>query len=119
MQAFVNSITSSRKGESTIDLMRRRSTAPNGVMDFLLVKLLAHSRDQGFDRFSLGLAPMSGFQPKEDAIAGGASHPFLLQSPDVHLQLRRPAGVQGEICDATGSHATSSTATSSIYRASR
>jgi phosphatidylglycerol lysyltransferase len=67
VQAFVNSIRSYRKGESTIDLMRRRSTAPNGVMDFLLVKLLFHSRDQGFDRFSLGLAPMSGFQPKEDA----------------------------------------------------
>jgi phosphatidylglycerol lysyltransferase len=47
--------------------MRRRSTAPNGVMDFLLVKLLFHSRDQGFDRFSLGLAPMSGFQAREDA----------------------------------------------------
>jgi phosphatidylglycerol lysyltransferase len=37
-------------------------------MDFLLVKLLAHSRDRGFDRFSLGLAPMSGFQPTEDAM---------------------------------------------------
>jgi len=67
VQAFVNSIKSYRKGESTIDLMRRRSAAPNGVMDFLLVKLLLHCRDQGFDRFSLGLAPMSGFQAKEDA----------------------------------------------------
>ena len=67
VQAFVNSIRSYRKRESTIDLMRRRSTAPNGVMDFLLVKLLFHSRDQGFDRFSLGLAPMSGFQAREDA----------------------------------------------------
>jgi phosphatidylglycerol lysyltransferase len=66
--AFVNSIPSSRKDETTIDLIRRRSNAPNGVMDFLLVKLLAHSRDQGFDRFSLGLAPMSGFQPTENAM---------------------------------------------------
>jgi phosphatidylglycerol lysyltransferase len=36
-------------------------------MDFLLVKLLFQSRDRGFQRFSLGLAPMSGFQAKEDA----------------------------------------------------
>ena len=67
VQAFVNRITSSRKGEATIDMMRRRSSAPNGVMDFLLIKLLLHCRERGFDRFSLGLAPMSGFQPKEDA----------------------------------------------------
>jgi phosphatidylglycerol lysyltransferase len=67
VQAFVNRITSSRKGEATIDLMRRRRSAPNGVMDFLLIKLLLHCRERGFDRFSLGMAPMSGFQPKEDA----------------------------------------------------
>lgn len=67
VQAFVNVIPSYRKGETTIDLIRRRGTAPNGVMDFLLVKLLFQSRDRGFQRFSLGLAPMSGFQAKEDA----------------------------------------------------
>ncbi len=67
MQAFVNIIPSYRRNETTIDLMRRRGAAPNGVMDFLLVKLLLLSRDQGFERFRLGLAPMSGFHEKEDA----------------------------------------------------
>jgi phosphatidylglycerol lysyltransferase len=66
VQAFVNRIPSYRKGETTIDLMRRRSAAPNGVMDYLLVKLLFYSRDQGFERFSLGMAPMSGFQEQEN-----------------------------------------------------
>ena len=45
----------------------RRAAAPNGVMDFLLVNLLSKSRDQGFERFSLGMAPMSGFREKEGA----------------------------------------------------
>ena len=67
VQAFVNSIPSYRSGETTIDLMRRRSLAPNGVMDFLLVNLLQASRDRGFDRFSLGLAPMTGFLEQESA----------------------------------------------------
>ena len=67
VQAFVNSIPSYRSGETTIDLMRRRSLAPNGVMDFLLVHLLQASRDRGFNRFSLGLAPMTGFLEQESA----------------------------------------------------
>jgi phosphatidylglycerol lysyltransferase len=67
MQAFVNVVPSYHRGETTIDLMRRRRNAPNGVMEFLLVKLLFRSRDQGFARFSLGLAPMSGFQAEEHA----------------------------------------------------
>jgi phosphatidylglycerol lysyltransferase len=67
MQAFVNVIPSPRKGETTVDLMRRRGEAPNGLMEFLLVKVLAASREQGFERFSLGLAPMSGFHAGENA----------------------------------------------------
>lgn len=65
--AFVNVIPSYRKGETTIDMMRRRSDTPNGVMDFLLVRQMLWSRDQGFERFSLGMAPMSGFGGTEDA----------------------------------------------------
>jgi len=40
VQGFVNAIPSYRKGEATIDLMRRRTSAPNGVMDYLLVKTM-------------------------------------------------------------------------------
>jgi phosphatidylglycerol lysyltransferase len=67
--AFVNVIRSYRMGETTIDLMRRRADSPNGVMDYLLIKLFQASREQGFERFSLGLAPMSGFTPGEQASA--------------------------------------------------
>lgn len=66
MQAFVNITPGFAKGESAVDLMRHRPDAPNGVMDFLFTRVLAKSRDAGFTRFSLGLAPMSGFHESED-----------------------------------------------------
>lgn len=65
--AFVNIIPSFAPGESTVDLMRRRVHAPNGVMDYLFVKVFQHAKEQGFTRFNLGMAPMSGFQEREEA----------------------------------------------------
>ncbi len=65
--AFMNIVPSYRSGEATIDMMRQRADAPNGVIDFMFVKLFTDSKAEGFTRFSLGLAPMSGFQPDEVA----------------------------------------------------
>ncbi len=67
--AFVNVIPSYHLGEATIDLMRHRADAPNGVMDYLFVKLLLRDRDEGYTRFNFGLAPMSGFREREEASA--------------------------------------------------
>lgn len=69
MLGFVNFIPSYRKGEATLDLMRRRSDGPNGVMDYLFLRAFLHAREQGYDRFNLGMAPMSGFQEHESASA--------------------------------------------------
>ncbi len=65
--AFVNLIPSYRKGEATIDLMRRRTQAPNGIMDYLFVKVFLRNQEQGCERFNLGMAPMSGFHNREEA----------------------------------------------------
>ncbi len=65
--AFLNMVSSYRKGEATVDLMRRRTEAPNGLMDFLFVKLFLRMKEEGFERFNLGLAPMAGFQEQEEA----------------------------------------------------
>jgi phosphatidylglycerol lysyltransferase len=65
--AFVNEIPSFRKGEATLDLGRRRTEAPNGIMDYLFVQAALLHRERGFERFNLGMAPMSGFQEKEQA----------------------------------------------------
>ncbi|HVP37290.1 MAG TPA: phosphatidylglycerol lysyltransferase domain-containing protein [Terriglobales bacterium] len=63
--AFMNEIPSYHKDEATIDLMRFRSDAPGGVMDFLFVKLFFHLKERGFHRFNLGMSPMSGFREHE------------------------------------------------------
>jgi phosphatidylglycerol lysyltransferase len=69
MLAFGNIIPSHARGESTIDLMRHRPDAPNGIMDYLFIKLFEQERERGFSRFNLGMAPMSGFQEREEASA--------------------------------------------------
>jgi len=50
--AFVNLIPSWRCGEATFDLMRYRTAAPRGTMDYLFVKLLEYHRERGFERFN-------------------------------------------------------------------
>ncbi|MBI4454375.1 MAG: bifunctional lysylphosphatidylglycerol flippase/synthetase MprF [Acidobacteria bacterium] len=65
--AFANIVPSYRKGEATVDLMRRRLDVPNGIMDYLFVKLFIHDKERGFERFNLGMAPMAGFREKEEA----------------------------------------------------
>ncbi len=78
MLAFANQIPSYRAGEATIDLMRHRPDAPAGVMDYLFVKLFLQMREKGFARFSLGMAPMSGFQKNENAsVEEKAIHSFF------------------------------------------
>ena len=69
MQAFLNLIPSFAPGEIALDLMRRRADSVNGVMDYLFTKALLHAKDRGYARFTLGMAPMSGFQPGEAASA--------------------------------------------------
>lgn len=64
--AFVNIIPSYAPGQATADLMRRRNDSPNGIMDYLFIKLFAYNKAQGFSSFSLGLAPLSGYDDLGD-----------------------------------------------------
>jgi phosphatidylglycerol lysyltransferase len=77
--AFVNLVRSYRKGEATADLMRRRGRAPNGIMDYLFIKAFLHAKESGFERFNLGLAPMAGFQEKEEATPEERAVHFFFQ----------------------------------------
>jgi phosphatidylglycerol lysyltransferase len=47
--------------------MRHAPGAPNGVMDFLLAKLMQWAAREGFQWFALGMAPLSGFMPGEQS----------------------------------------------------
>jgi phosphatidylglycerol lysyltransferase len=64
--AFINLISVDGR-EITGDLMRRRTDAPNGIMDYLFIKLFQYARERGYARVSLGMAPMTGFQECEEA----------------------------------------------------
>jgi phosphatidylglycerol lysyltransferase len=79
IQAFVNIIPSFRKGETTCDLMRRRSDSHSGVMDYLFLKLFERQSQKGFTRFNLGMAPMAGFQEREKATPEERAIHFFFQ----------------------------------------
>jgi phosphatidylglycerol lysyltransferase len=59
---FANVWPSEARQECSIDLMRYRADAPKGVMDFLFAELMLWARDQGYQWFSMGMAPLSGFE---------------------------------------------------------
>jgi phosphatidylglycerol lysyltransferase len=58
--AFATVMATERKFEVSVDLMRHTPEAPNGTMDFLFAKLMLHFQALGFQRFDLGMAPLSG-----------------------------------------------------------
>ena len=79
IMAFMNIIRSYAPGETTIDLMRHSRDAPDGIMDGLFVQLFRRQKEKGFARFSLGMAPMSGFREGEEAGAQERAVQYFLQ----------------------------------------
>lgn len=61
--AFANLWTGSGR-ELSVDLMRYRHNAPAGVMEYLFLELMLWGRREGFARFSLGMAPLSGLESR-------------------------------------------------------
>jgi phosphatidylglycerol lysyltransferase len=58
--AFATLMHTGPRIEASVDLMRHVNDAPPGTMDFLFVKVMLHFQSQGYHRFGLGMAPMSG-----------------------------------------------------------
>jgi phosphatidylglycerol lysyltransferase len=65
--AFANIWSSAGQEELTVDMMRHRSDAPNGIMDFLFIELMLWGSAQGYEWFNLGMAPLSGMETHEPA----------------------------------------------------
>jgi Uncharacterized conserved protein len=59
--AFANVWTGNGR-ELSLDLMRYRRDAPPGVMEYLCVALMLWGAEHGFERMSLGMAPLSGLE---------------------------------------------------------
>ena len=60
--AFANVWPGAQHVELSIDLMRYDRHAPKDVMDALFVHVMLWARAQGYQRFALGMAPLSGFE---------------------------------------------------------
>lgn len=67
MVAFANILVDGQHQELTADLMRHTCDAPNGIMDYLFTHLMLWGHEQGYQIFSLGMAPLSGFSTQNSS----------------------------------------------------
>jgi phosphatidylglycerol lysyltransferase len=65
--AFANIWTGADRTEISVDLMRHTPDAPDRTMEYLFVKLILWGKENGYIFFSLGMAPLSGFEKRQYA----------------------------------------------------
>jgi len=58
--AFATLWTTADRTSFSMDLMRYAADAPKDVMDFLFVELIGWGRDEGYQAFDFGMAPLAG-----------------------------------------------------------
>jgi len=75
--------------EVAVDLMRHSDDAPNGLMDFLFLSILAWAKTEGFRTLDLGMAPLSGIR------AGRFAPPLAKLGQIVYNSGERLYGFQG------------------------
>lgn len=61
--AFATFMTTDLHTEATVGVMRHASTASPYAMEYLFTRLALHLKQAGFQRLSLGMAPLSGLTP--------------------------------------------------------
>lgn len=64
--AFLNIIPDYAEGEATYDLMRNINNAPNGTIDFLMIKMFENLKSRNCHKVNLGFVAMSGIQRPEN-----------------------------------------------------
>ncbi len=62
--AFATLWTTGTKDEVTVDLMRYAADAPANVMSYLFIQLMLWGREQGYQWFNLGMAPLAGLRSR-------------------------------------------------------
>ncbi len=60
--AFANLWTTDTREELSVDLMRYADDAPPATMDYLFTQVMLWGQTEGYRWFSLGMAPLSGFE---------------------------------------------------------
>ncbi|TCP30923.1 phosphatidylglycerol lysyltransferase [Scopulibacillus darangshiensis] len=59
MIAFMSLMPVYQAGELSIDLMRYVPHAPSGIMDALFIQLFQWAKEEGYNTFNMGMAPLS------------------------------------------------------------
>ena len=62
IMAFANLWKNGGKEELSVDLMRYNPESPNGIMEFLFVELILWGKEENYQWFSLGIAPLAGLE---------------------------------------------------------
>ncbi len=62
--AFATIWTTNDRSAFSMDLMRYADEAPKNVMDYLFVELLHWGREQGYQAFEFGMAPLAGLEDR-------------------------------------------------------
>jgi phosphatidylglycerol lysyltransferase len=62
--AFANIWPGGKKEELSIDLMRFRQDTPPGVMEYLCIEIMLWGKQQGYNWFNLGMAPLAGLEDR-------------------------------------------------------
>ncbi|MFD2643090.1 bifunctional lysylphosphatidylglycerol flippase/synthetase MprF [Pseudomonas japonica] len=65
--AFANLLETHGRELASLDLMRAHPDAPKLTMEFMMIGLIQHYKQHGYARFSLGMVPLSGLQPRRGA----------------------------------------------------
>lgn len=62
--AFANVLGGAGLQELSVDLMRHFPDAPSGMMEYLFIELMLWGKEQGYQWFNLGMAPLSGLESR-------------------------------------------------------
>ncbi|MBC3468447.1 bifunctional lysylphosphatidylglycerol flippase/synthetase MprF [Pseudomonas sp. RW10S2] len=65
--AFANLLETHSNELASLDLMRAHPEAPKLTMEFMMLGLILHYKSHDYARFSLGMVPLSGLQPRRGA----------------------------------------------------
>jgi len=65
--AFANLLETHSNELASLDLMRAHPEAPKLTMEFMMIGLILHYKSHEYSRFSLGMVPLSGLQPRRGA----------------------------------------------------
>ncbi|MCS5420823.1 MULTISPECIES: phosphatidylglycerol lysyltransferase domain-containing protein [Psychrilyobacter] len=82
--AFSNLLPTKDKKEMSIDLMRYSNKAPASTMEFLFIQIILWAQEEGYEKFSLGMAPLSGIETSMYANFWNRYAGFIYENSDTY-----------------------------------